>query len=141
MLPVGTQVGPNLLRYGLDPDNNANGVTWNTAVNLPFWKSRYVSTLQYTGFRQNDPFINDATNGITTLAPYPAASLNGEVNALLSNNVLTSHITTDLSNTARVRYYDRKDNTPTLAFTNYVYADNGIATTQPLTRDRIPTAS
>ena len=83
------QFGPNLLRYGLYPDNNANGVTWDTAVNLPIWNSRYVSTLQYTAFRQNDPFINDATNGITTLAPYPASSLNGEVNAFLTNNVLT----------------------------------------------------
>lgn len=136
VLPVGTQVGANMFRYGLAPDNNAQGVTWATAVNLPIMKSRYVSTLQYTGFRQNDPFINDATNGITTLAPYPAASLNGEVNTLLSNNVLTSRITTDLGNTAIVRYYDRKDNTPVLAFTNYVYADNGLATTQPLTRDQ-----
>ena len=136
VVPAGTQIGPNLLRYGLYPDNSANGVTWATAVNLPFWNSRYVSTLQYTAFRQNDPFINDATNGITTMAPYPAASLNGAVNAFLTNNVLTSQITKDLSNTARVRYYDRKDNTPTLAFTNYVYADNGTATTQPLTRDQ-----
>jgi len=134
-----TQVGPNLLRYGLAPDNNAQGVTWSTAVNLPVWKSRYVSTLQYTQFRQNDAFINDATNGITTMAPYPAGSLNGQVNALLSNNVLTSHLTNDLSNTARVRYYDRRDNTPTIAFTNYVYADNGTATTTPLTR--LPTSS
>jgi MtrB/PioB family decaheme-associated outer membrane protein len=134
-VPAGTQIGPNLLRYALNPDNSANGLTWNTAVNLPIWKSRYVSTLQYTQFRQNDGFLNDATNGITTLAPYPAASLNGQVNAFLSNNVLTSHITNDVSNTARVRYYDRKDNTPTLAFANYVFADNGTATTTPLTRD------
>ena len=69
------------------------------------------------------------------IRPYPAASLNGEVNAFLTNNVLYSHLTKDLTNTVRVRYYDRKDNTPTLAFTNYVYADSGLATTQPLTRE------
>ena len=127
--------GPNLLQYGLYADNTANGVTWNTAVDLPIWKSRYTSTLQYTMFRQNDPFLNTATNGITTLAAYPAASLNGEVNAFLSNNVLYSHLTKNLTNTARVRYYDRKDNTPTLAFTNYAYGDASVATTQPRTRN------
>jgi MtrB/PioB family decaheme-associated outer membrane protein len=132
---AGTQVGPNLLRYGLYPDNNANGVTWNNAVDLPFLKSRYTSNVQYTMYRQNDPFLNDATNGITTLAAYPAASLNGAVNAFLTNNVLYSHLTKDLTNTARVRYYDRQDNTPVLAFTNYAYGDGGTATTQPLTRE------
>ncbi len=142
---AGTQIGPNLMRYGLAPDNSANGVTWNTAVDLPVMKSRYVSTVQYTMFRQNDAFINDAINGITVgpgasqLNPYPAGSLNGAVNAFLSNNVLTSHITNDLSNTARVRYYDRKDNTPTLAFTDYVYGDAGTANTASITR--LPTSS
>ena len=87
-------------------------------------------------FRQDDPFINDATNGLTfgnggaltvvapfpstsQLRPYPASSLNGEVNAFLTNNVLYSHLTSELTNTARVRYYDRQDNTPTLTFLNY----------------------
>jgi MtrB/PioB family decaheme-associated outer membrane protein len=127
--------GPNLLRYGLYPDNNVNGLTWNTAVDIPIFKSRYTSNIQYMMFRQNDTFFNDISNGQVALAPYPASSLNGEVNAFLTNNVLYSHLTHDLTNTARVRYYDRKDNTPTLTFTNYVYADTGTATTLPLTRD------
>jgi MtrB/PioB family decaheme-associated outer membrane protein len=134
-IPGVNDKGPNLLQYGLYPDNHVNGLTWNTAVVLPIWKSRYTSNIQYMMFRQNDPFLNDSINGITTgLAPYPASSLNGEVNAFLTNNVLYSHLTHDLTNTARVRYYDRKDNTPTLAFTNYVYGDASLATTQPLTR-------
>lgn len=133
--PASAQVGPNILQYGLYANNNAHGLTWNTAVDIPVFKSRYTSNAQYMMFRQNDPFINDATNGITTLAPYPAASLNGEVNAFLTNNVLYSHLTHDVSNTARVRYYDRKDNTPRLTFTNYVYGDGGVATTLPRTRD------
>jgi MtrB/PioB family decaheme-associated outer membrane protein len=135
VVPAGSQIGPNMLRYGLYADNAANGVSWNTSVNVPFWKTRYTSNIQYTAFRQNDPFINDATNGITTLAPYPAASLNGAVNALLVNNTLVSHPTSDLTNTGRLRYYDRRDDTPTLPFTNYVFGDGGITNTQPLTRD------
>jgi MtrB/PioB family decaheme-associated outer membrane protein len=145
--PAGAaQFGPSLLRYGLYPDNSVNGLTWNAAVNLPIFKTRYTSNVQYMAFRQNDPFINDATNGITFgtgpllmpggfLRPYPAGSLNGSVNAFLTNNVLYSHLTSELTNTARVRYYDRRDNTPTLTFLNYAYADGGLATTQPLTRE------
>ena len=95
-------------------------------------------------FRQNDPFLNDATNGLSfglgagQIRPYPAASLNGEVNAFLTNNVLYSRLTSDLTNTARVRYYDRRDNTPVLTFANYAYADGGVSTAQPLTR--LPTS-
>ena len=87
-----------MLRYGLYPDNNVNGATWNTAVELPLFKTRYTSNMQYMAFRQNDPFI-DGTNDISyglvqgKSAPYPAASLNGEVNAFLTNNVLYSHLT------------------------------------------------
>ena len=73
--------------------------------------------------------------GQVLIAPYPAASLNGEVNAFLTNNVLYSRLTSEVTNTARVRYYDRRDNTPTLAFTNYVYADTGTNAAQPLTRE------
>jgi MtrB/PioB family decaheme-associated outer membrane protein len=154
--PAGTaQFGPSLFRYGLYPDNNVNGVTWNTAVEFPIFKTRYVSNVQYMAFRQDDPFINDATNGLTfgtggnltitgpfpsasQLRPYPASSLNGEVNAFLTNNVLYSHLTSDLTNTARVRYYDRQDNTPTLTFLNYALADGGLSTATPLTR--LPTS-
>ena len=139
--PAGApQFGPSLLRYGLYPDNSANGLTWNTAVELPIYKTRYTSNMQYMTFRQNDAFLNDATNGLTfgplatQLNPYPATSLNGVVNAFLANNVLSSHLTKTLTNTVRVRYYDRRDETPILVFTNYAYADGGLATTQPLTR-------
>jgi putative beta-barrel porin MtrB/PioB len=69
------------------------------------------------------------------LRPYPASSLNGEVNAFLTNNVFYTKVTPDLTNTARIRYYDRQDNTPTITFQNYVYADGGLATTLPLTRE------
>ena len=76
--------------------------------------------------------------GAGQIRPYPAASLNGEVNAFLTNNVLYSRLTSDLTNTARVRYYDRRDNTPVLTFANYAYADGGVSTAQPLTR--LPTS-
>jgi len=39
-------------------------------------------------------------------------------------------LTKDLTNTGRVRFYDRRDNTPTLTFLNYAYADSGINSTR-----------
>ena len=60
------------------------------------------------------------------------------MNAFLTNNVLYSHLTSELTNTARVRYYDRRDTTPTLTFLNYALADGGLSTAQPLTR--LPTS-
>jgi hypothetical protein len=82
--------GPTALRLGLDPSNEANAVTWNTAVDIPFWKSRYVSTVQYN-MRQNDPFIKTSINGLiappVTLNESPVGSLNGQIDTLLWNHI------------------------------------------------------
>jgi len=129
-------VGPNMFRYSLPPSNNAHGVTANFATDIPVFKSRYVGTFQYTTYRQNDPFIDSATNGVTTLAALPAASLNGQIDGLLANNVLTSHLTRDVTNVARVRFFEHRDRTQPLALTNYMYGDGGTATSAPLTRLR-----
>src|SRR6185369_12999259 len=109
-------------------------VTCNNSTDIPIFKTRYTTTLQYMMFRQDDPFINTNTNGQVALAAYPRASLGGEVNAFLTNNTFYSHLTHDLTNTLKVNYYDRKDNTPPITFTNYAYSDTGTATTAPLTR-------
>ncbi len=133
---AGTQYGPNLLRYSLPPSNNAQAITANFATDIPIFKSRYMGTYQYTAYRQNDAFIDSVTNGVTTLAPLPAASLNGQVDALLVNNIVTSRFSDDLTNTARLRYYDVMDRTTQLVVANYMYGDGGTATTQPLSRAR-----
>jgi MtrB/PioB family decaheme-associated outer membrane protein len=142
---AGTQIGPNLLRYSLPPSNSAHGFTLNSGTDFALFKSHYVSTLQYVMYRQDDPFINTATNGVAfglgagQLIPYPATSLNGEINTFLSNNVLTSQLTNNVSNTMRVRFYDINDRTPQLVFNNYNWADGGVATGAeqvPVTRAR-----
>jgi hypothetical protein len=106
------------LRLGLDPSNQANAVTWNTAVDIPFWKSRYVSTVQYNDMRQNDPFINTSINGLVappvTLNGVPVSSLNGQIDTLLWNNVLTLHPDKNLSLILRGRHYAVDNDTPSL---------------------------
>jgi MtrB/PioB family decaheme-associated outer membrane protein len=120
--------GPNMLRISLAPSNMANAVTLTNAVDLP-WKGRYTSTVQYNMMRQDDPFINTATNGLVP-APLPAASLNGKVDTLLVNNVLTTEVTKDVRATFKYRYYDFNNQTPELLFNNYVQTDSSIAATQ-----------
>ena len=44
----------------------------------------------------------------------PASSLNGAINTLLSNNVVTTQITPELKSKLVYRYYDFANNTPEL---------------------------
>ena len=53
-------------------------------------------------------------------AVLPASSLNGAINTLLSNNVLTTQITPDLKSKLSYRYYDFDNNTPELLFADWV---------------------
>jgi MtrB/PioB family decaheme-associated outer membrane protein len=119
---------PNTLRMGLDPSNNANAVTWNGALDLPFWKARYVSTVQYNAMRQNDPFVDTGTNGLVappvTLNGVPVGSLNGQVNTTLWNNIVTMSPTKDLKVTLRGRHYDVDNNTPSLHVDDWITIDS-----------------
>ena len=127
---AGANRGPNNLRLALYPDNQANAVTWNAAVGLPFLNTRYVATVQYNAMRQNDPFVSTATNGLLpnplTSGGLPVGSLNGEVNTLLVNNVLTANLTKDVKLTVKGRHYDVDNRTPSLLLTNYVFGDSGL---------------
>ena len=46
----------------------------------------------------------------------PASSLNGAINTLLLNNVLTTQITPELKSKLSYRYYDYDNETPALSF-------------------------
>ena len=131
---TGTDRGPTLLRWAPPPNNNANGITWNTAMDLPFWKSRYVSTVQYNAMRQNDPFVDTGTNGVVmppvTLLGAAVGSLNGKVDNFLWNNVYTAQVTSDVKLTMRGRHYDIDNRTPSLHIENWIWGDSGCASGQ-----------
>jgi MtrB/PioB family decaheme-associated outer membrane protein len=127
---------PSMLRLGLDPSNNANAITWNSAVDVPFWKTRYVSTVQYNNMRQNDPFIDTGTNGliappVTTLTGVPVGSLNGEVQTILWNNVLTTRPTNEVKLTFRGRHYESDNKTPMLSVADWIANDTQCASGAP----------
>jgi MtrB/PioB family decaheme-associated outer membrane protein len=139
----GTATTP-LAMMSTPPNNQMNGVTGTLGADLPL-HSRYMGTVAYTGMRQNDAFIPFASAGIPTLtvvglpaaslATIPAAirtrgglgvgvtSLNGSINTLLVNNVLTTQITPDLKTKLSYRYYDYDNQTPELNVAQWIMAD------------------
>jgi MtrB/PioB family decaheme-associated outer membrane protein len=107
-------------RMSLWPSNNANAFSGTTGADLP-WNSRYVGTVSYTMMRQNEAFIP-----MTFQNPgfaLPASSLNGAINTLLSNNVLTTKITPELTNKLSYRYYNFDNQTPELFFPTWSSLD------------------
>ena len=125
------------------PNNQMNGVSGTLGADLPL-NSRYMGTVAYSGMRQNDPFLPFASNGIpgltmanglpaAALSTIPAlvrtqggvgvTSLNGSINTLLVNNVVTTQITPDLKTKVSYRYYDYSNQTPELHLSDWVIAD------------------
>ncbi len=128
------------------PSNDANGVSGTLAADLPM-ESRYVGTISYTMMRQNATFLPMTNNPNAVTSPFgpnwnqvnfgfingnladPTSSLNGQINTLLSNNVLTSHITPDLTSKLSYRYYDFDNDTPQIIFPCWVSYDGTGGTT------------
>jgi len=123
------------------PDNSANTVMAQAGVDLPGFKSnRFMTTLQFSDMRQNATFtgetINPGANGIYRLAgtataqlsQVPRSSLNGVIDTFLSNNVLSTQLTSELKNKLSYRYYSYDNSTPRLTLTNWIVNDAAIAT-------------
>ena len=129
--PVGSNTASlPLAQMSTPPDNQMNGVTGTLGADLPF-KSRYMGTIGYTGMRQNAQFLPFSINPVTlaggvqgaSLASLPQQSLNGSINTLLVNNVVTTQITSDLKTKLSYRYYDYDNQTPQLTINDWAIAD------------------
>jgi MtrB/PioB family decaheme-associated outer membrane protein len=115
------------------PSNAANAFSGTASADLPY-QSRYVGTLSYTMMTQNDPFqpmtnnpnAAPSPNGApwNSVAALPALSLNGEINTLLSNNVLTTKITPELTSKISYRFYDFDNQTPRIIFPCWIHYDS-----------------
>jgi|NGEPerStandDraft_6_1074524.scaffolds.fasta_scaffold10348_2 MtrB/PioB family decaheme-associated outer membrane protein len=108
-----------LFRESLWPSNNANAFSGTLGADLPL-KSRYAGTLSYTMMRQNAAFIPESTGLFPAL---PATSLNGAINTLLSNNIITTKITPELTSKLSYRYYDFQNDTPEILFPSWTSYD------------------
>jgi len=126
------------------PNNRANGMSATLGADLPF-QSRYMGTIAYTNMQQNQAFQPftvtpfSTTGGVppgwvgtpgipaNLTAALPAQSLNGGINTLLINNVLTTQITSDLRFKANYRFYNYDNNTPEIRFADWVQQDAAAA--------------
>jgi MtrB/PioB family decaheme-associated outer membrane protein len=106
-------------RMPLWPSNNANGFNGTLAADLPLM-SRYVGTVSYTMMRQDAEFLPMSLNAAF---PLPQNSLNGAINTLLSNNIVTTQITPDLTSKLSYRYYDFNNDTQQIFFPTYIPFD------------------
>jgi MtrB/PioB family decaheme-associated outer membrane protein len=111
--PFSNGVSGAVARLSTWPSNNANAFSGTLGADLP-WNSRYAGTLSYTMMRQNDAFIPMSTRNPGFALP--ASSLNGAINTLLSNNIITTKITPELTSKLSYRYYDFNNDTPQLMF-------------------------
>jgi len=125
--PVGNNNAANSGQVSLAPDNYANRYTLTSGVDLAF-DSRFMGTVSFNQLRQDEKFIAKTNNPVLAplVSPLPADSLNGKIDTLLINNVLTTRLTGDLTSTLRHRYYDVNNRTPELFFHDYVEADGLI---------------
>jgi MtrB/PioB family decaheme-associated outer membrane protein len=119
---VGTQ-GCLAARISTPPSNSANGLSGTVAADLPFF-SRYVGTVNYTKMTQDDIFIPMTANPFAVASPFngganwgtlgalPRTSLDGAIDTLLVNNVVTTKLTPELTSKLTYRYYDFDNQTP-----------------------------
>lgn len=114
------------------PDNHMNAVAGTFGADLPV-NSRYMGTVSYSGSRQNQQFLPFSINPVpliasvgglgTSTATLPAQSLNGSINTLLVNNVVTTQVTSDLKTKVSYRYLDYDNQTPSLQIRDWIIAD------------------
>ncbi len=123
-----------LARMSTPPSNDANGVTGTVGMDLPL-NSRYMGTIGYTGMRQNDQFLPFSINPVTlstgqqgaSLSSLPAQSLNGQINTILVNNVVTTQINPNLKTKFGYRYYEYDNQTPQITIADWVITDAASA--------------
>jgi MtrB/PioB family decaheme-associated outer membrane protein len=103
------------------PSNAMNGFSTTATADLPF-NSRYVGTTSYEMMTQNAPFLPMTNNPFAAPSPngvpwnqigaLPVQSLGGNIDTLLSNNVITTKITPELTSKLTYRYYNFDNQTP-----------------------------
>jgi MtrB/PioB family decaheme-associated outer membrane protein len=141
-LCAGNNVSCTNARISTPPSNSANGGSATATAELP-WSSRYAGTFSYVRMEQNDTFIPMTNNTFAGSSPFfgginwsqvnfgfingnlgqPTSSLNGQINEILSNNVLTTKITPELTQKLTYRYYEFDNDTPRIIFPDWVSYD------------------
>ena len=125
---------------GTAPSNASNMVTAQVGVDLPgFTRNRYMGTFSFNGMTQNESFIPMTINpgpyyvGTTSpkvysLSPLSRSSLDGQIDTMLFNNVVTTQLLPNLQNKLNYRYYNYDNSTAPLTLANWIVNNSAIAT-------------
>lgn len=117
-------------RIDLWPDNMAQQVKFSGAGNLPL-STRIMTSFSYGWRSQNDAFIPYTINSALTSVPaLPATSLNGKVGTTLATVSFTNRYFSSVWFSAKYRFFDYDNQTPSLIFPGYVSTDNSVGTVQ-----------
>ncbi len=141
----------------LAPDNEYHNITLTgSAMELPY-RSRLTATASWGWMDQDDDLVpytaNTAVAGIASLAAFcasqnasdpaclPISRADLKVKTALYNLVLTSRPVDFLRAKAKIRYYERDNDSDLVEFPGYVRYDsswsNGTIVTEPVSYDRL----
>ena len=109
-------------RLTLAPDNQAHTISASGGATLPL-RTRLTGTVAYGWMLQDDTFQPATINAAVPVAPLPRASIDGTIQTLLANVLLSAHPHEAVTVNARYHLYDLDNRSRSLMFANYVIAD------------------
>ncbi len=119
------------------PSNMSNTFSLTGRGSLPWWRTNVSGAFSYTMEQQNETFLNNIAvpgTGLTQKNTDDAgnSSADARANLISGNFLLTSRPMSSVSVTARYRYFDYQNDTPSHTFTNLL-APAGTMTFNNLT--------
>jgi MtrB/PioB family decaheme-associated outer membrane protein len=124
------RLGVTIGRITRAPDNRAHRVSLSGSTDLPGeLPARLAATVSYGRREQDDSFVAMSIN-----LPNPAlpeGDLDGRVDTILANLLLTAQPSPDLALKARYRFYDYDNQTDTIVFPTRVETDEAALTVGP----------
>ncbi len=109
-------------RLTLAPDNQAHTMHLAGGAGFP-WRTRLTGTFAYGWMLQDDAFRPATINSAVPAAPLPRGSLDGTIQTVLADALLTTRPHDAVTMTARYHLYDLDNRSRSLTFDNYVVAD------------------
>ena len=105
------------------PSNMSNTFSLTGRGSLPWWRTNVSGAFSYTMEQQNETFLNNIAvpgTGLTQKNTDDAgnSSADARANLISGNFLLTSRPLSSVSVTARYRYFDYQNDTPSHTFTN-----------------------
>jgi len=119
-------------RISLAPDNSLISLHTTAGYQLPSeFPARVTASFAYGIGKQDDEFLPHTINSTLASDPLlvlPRKGLNGEVQTIMGNLLVTARPLPELDLRARYRYYQHDNRTPGITFDAHTINDQGLAT-------------